>query len=133
MAKNEKITKRDYYENIKAVLAGDEVGIAREELIAFCDKELTNLANKSERAKAAAAKKREAGDILTDTVRSVLTEDLQTVPEIVEAIGDENITNAKVIYRLNALFNKGEVRKEVIVASNEEGGRAKRFTAYALV
>ena len=56
------------------------------------------------------AKEKEA-DTLIDEVLAVLTDELQTIAQVVAAIGKEEVTPAKVSYRLNKLVKEGYAEK----------------------
>ena len=68
---NEKMTKTEKYEAIRAILV--EAG-ADEELVALCDHEVELIAAKAEKAKARAAEKKADGDELRATIESLLTD-----------------------------------------------------------
>lgn len=102
--------KRDMYVMIREVIENSDVE-DKEILIDFIDKQVNILDNKAEKAKERAAERRAAGDELRANVKSVLTNDFQTVDEITEQIEGEEITKAKVIARLGQLVKMGEVEK----------------------
>ena len=125
MANTEKkITKRDYYEEIKALLP-DNVGI-----VEFCDNEIALLDSKAEKAKARNAKKKAEGDALLTAVADVLTEDFQTIADITGKIDSDDVTNAKVQARLKKLVDSGVAVKEQI--SIEVDGKKTKKMGYAL-
>lgn len=100
-------TKRDKLNAIIDLLGDNE------ELVEFCKAEIALLDKKAEKAKEAAAKKKAAGDELSDLVESLLTDEYQSIGEITEQIGDEAITARKVGYRLSKLENAE--KDEIIV------------------
>ena len=83
---------------------------------------------KAEKAKAARAEKKAQGDELQAKVLEVVTEEFQSAQEITDAIGDAEVTKAKVQYRLTQLFNAGTVVKDVV--KNEE--TKAKVTVYKL-
>ena len=105
-----KLTKKDYYSLIKEVLEVAEIE-AKDELLAFVDKQLEMIENKAEKAKVRAAEKRAAGDELRGVIKSVLTDEFQTADAITSQIDGEDITRAKVIARLGQLVKNGEAEK----------------------
>jgi len=105
-----KLTKKDYYSLIKDALEAVEIE-AKDELLAFVDKQVEMIENKAEKAKARAAEKRAAGDELRGVIKSVLTDEFQTADEITSQIDGEDITRAKVIARLGQLVKNGEAEK----------------------
>lgn len=116
-----KMTKKDYFEEIKTVLE-DAKETALAEVIAH---EIALLENKAIKNKERAEARKIAGDELRDTISNILIDDLQTVDEIVEQIDDEEITKAKVVARLTQLVNLNEAIKEQI--KTEDG---KKVMAY---
>ena len=112
MEKN--ITKKDYFTAILALL--DEVelsdhvtGVTSGMAIEFCEKELTALETKAQKAKERAAAKKNEPDALTEAILSVLRADkYQTIPEITVQVTEliPGTTNAQVTYRLSRVLVK---------------------------
>ena len=112
MEKEEKrITKRDNYEALKEIVEKSNVENA-EMLVEFINKQIEMIDNKSAKAKEKAAEKRAEGDELRAVIKSVLTNEYQTVDTITAQIEGEDITKAKVVARLTQLVNNGEAVKE---------------------
>ena len=112
MEKEEKrITKRDNYEALKEIVEKSNVEKA-EMLVEFINKQIEMIDNKSAKAKEKAAEKRAEGDELRAVIKSVLTNEYQTVDAITTQIEGEDITKAKVVARLTQLVNNGEAVKE---------------------
>lgn len=124
MENEKKMTKRDYYEEILSILTEEN---GSQELVDFVQNQIDTLDKRAEKAKERAAEKRAEGDELRETVKSVLTNDFQTVETIVTALDNEEITKAKVIARLTQLVNLGEVEKTDI---KDESGKTRK--AYKL-
>lgn len=124
--KTVKITKRDNFTAIAAFLA--EAG--KTEWADVITHEIELLDNKAAKAKATAAKKKVEGDALRDTVQGVLTDELQTIADITAQIDGDDISTAKVQYRLNALVANGIARKEQVVVG--EGESKRKLMSYAL-
>jgi hypothetical protein len=120
-----KVTKRENFEAIIAVL--NDAG--REDLAKVVAHEIELLDNKAAKAKAKAAEKKTEGDALRNAVQAVLTDELATIKEITEKVEGEDITSAKVQFRLNALVNAGIARKEQITVG--EGDSKRKLMAYA--
>lgn len=116
-----KMTKKDYFEEIKTVLE-DAKEIALAEVMAH---EIALLENKAIKNKERAEARKIAGDELRDTISNILIDDLQTVDEIVEQIDDEEITKAKVVARLTQLVNLNEAIKEQI--KTEDGKKVMTY------
>ena len=118
-----KLTKRDFYEMIKEIVAEDE------NLVAFCDKEIAAIDAKAEKAKERAAAKRAEGDALREAVQNVLTNEFQTIDAIYGQVEGEEVTKAKVTARLTQLV-KAEIAEKTDVKNEETGETVK---AYKLV
>ena len=101
-----KITEREMYTMISELLEGNE------DVVAFCEKKIAALDKKAENAKVKAAEKKAAGDELRARVEGVLTDEWQTIAEVVAALDDEEVTASKVTYRLNALVDLGVAVKD---------------------
>ena len=108
MADVKKVTKKEMFTEIKAVLETVE---GSEELVTFVEKQIEALDNEAAKAKERKAKK-VAEDTLKDTVASLLTDEFQTAEAIVDAIGDEEVSKAKVVNRLSKLIADGVAVKE---------------------
>ena len=121
-----KMTKKDYYEMLKTTVEGIEVE-NKKDLLAFIDRELELIENKSVKAKERAAEKRAEGDELRAAVKSILTTENQTIDEIFGQIEGEDLTRAKIVARLTQLVKAGEAKKEEV--KSEDG---KRIMVYAL-
>ena len=101
-----KITEREMYTMISELLEGNE------DVVAFCEKKIAALDKKAENAKVKAAEKKAAGDELRARVEGALTDEWQTIAEVVAALDDEEVTASKVTYRLNALVDLGVAVKD---------------------
>lgn len=135
-----KITKRDRYVEIADLVAlakeqGFE-GFDFEGLTEFCEKEIDALARKAEKAKETAAKKKAESDELTDIVLSELTDELEPIADIVVRVaaheGYEDVTGAKVSYRLSALSKEGKATKGEVVIPATETSKKRTVVAYSL-
>lgn len=120
---NEKMTKTEKYEAIRAILV--EAG-ADEELVALCDHEVELIAAKAEKAKARAAEKKADGDELRATIESLLTDTPQTAEELLAQIDGEDLTKAKIVSRMGQLVKLGLASKGQI----DSNGR--KVMAYTL-
>ena len=100
----EKITKRDMYEAIIGAMKTGEIKYAPDEVIAFCQNEIELLDKKAAKAKERAAAKSAENDEIMDKVRDFLSpNDFMPIADVVKAIGDPDLTAAKVQYRLRKL------------------------------
>ena len=121
-----KITKRENFLNIVEIL----VEAGHEDLAKVIEHEIELLDNKAAKAKATAAKKKVEGDALRDAVQAVLTDELATIAEVTAKVEGEDVTQAKVQFRLNALCNAGIARKEQVTVG--EGEAKRKLMAYAV-
>lgn len=127
-----KITKKDYYAMLKEIVEESkdiETEISKEELLEFIDKQVASINTKAEKAKEKAAEKKANGDELREIVQSVLTEEYQTIDNIVSQIEGEEITKAKITARLTSLVKAGLATKSDV--KNEETGKTQK--AYKLI
>lgn len=129
-----KITNKDRYIAIVSLLTGAETEIPTEDLVEFCEKQIDALDRKSVKAKEKAAERKEASDELTEAIYDVLTDVAQTIPQILDALGDEELTNAKISNRCAKLAKAGRVVKsEVVIPGDKEvGTKTRKLVAYAL-
>lgn len=128
-----KVTKRERYEAIKTLCSmAENVGdLDIDGIIAFCDKEIETLDARAEKAKERAAIKRAEGDELMEIVYNALTDEFESRDTITARINDENITAAKVTYRLTSLVREGRaVKDEATVAGAD--GKNRRISVYKL-
>ena len=121
-----KITKKDNFNAIIEILT--EVG--REDLAKVIEHEIELLDAKSSKAKATAAKKKAEGDALRDAVQAVLTDELQTIADITAKVEGEDVSAAKVQYRLNVLVGTGIAVKEQVTIG--EGESRRKLMAYRI-
>lgn len=130
----EKITKRDMYEAIIEAVNSGEWKYDAAEVVEFCEKEIGNLDKKAAKAKEAAAKKRAEGDELTDAVRAALSTDtFEPIADIAARIQGEDVTVAKVTYRLTQLVKNGEAEKSEITIPGGEGVKARKIQGYRIL
>lgn len=106
------MTNKEMYEQIKGKLTDAEE-------VAFIDAQIAALDRKAAKAKERAAERKAAGDELREKIYNVLTNDLQTIAQIIVATGIEDLTPAKVSSRLGQLVELEKVTKEKI--KNEDG------------
>ena len=86
--------------------------VTAEDVTAFVETTLAQIAAKAEKNKERAAAKRQAGDELRAQVLGFVTEEWQTRDEIAANFDDEDVTPAKVGARLTQLVADGSVVKE---------------------
>ena len=130
----EKITKREMFEALVEAANGAEFKFTAEELIAFAENEIALLDKKAVKAKERAATKKAEGDELTEAVRAAMSaEEFEPIADIAARIEGEDVTVAKVQYRLTQLVKNGEAEKEQITIPGGEGQKARKIMAYKLI
>ena len=127
----EKITKRDMYEAIIGAMETGEIKYAPDEVIAFCQNEIELLDKKAAKAKERAAAKSAENDEIMDKVREVLSpNDFMPIADVVKAIGDPDLTAAKVQYRLRKLAEANEAEETEVTIAGVEGTKPRKVVAY---
>ena len=130
----EKITKREMFEAIIALATGGEMKYEAEAFVNFCENEISLLDKKAAKAKERAATKKAEGDELTEAVRAAMSvEEFEPIADIAARIEGEDVTVAKVQYRLSQLVKNGEAEKEQITVPGGEGQKARKIMAYKLI
>ena len=119
MEKAKKVTKAEHFAELKAIVERVEPENA-EALIAFIDKEVAAIENQAAKAKEKAAEKRAEGDALRAKIEGLLTDEFQTIADITAAVGDEEVTPAKVTARLTQLVNAGLAEKAQVTAGSRK-------------
>jgi hypothetical protein len=109
----EKKTKAMFFADLKDIVMESEVE-GKDEYIEFLDKQIDLLAARAEKAQAKAAEAKEKSDELTEAIAGVLTDEFQTVDQIVDAFNDEAVTRNKVTARLAKLVKAERAEKESI-------------------
>lgn len=123
----EKMTKAMWFEEIKAVVEASDYE-KKDEAVEFIDKQLELIASKAEKARERAAKTKAEGDELREAVRAVLTDEFQTIDDIVAQVAEEGVTKAKVTARLTQLVKAEMAEKDQIKADD-----GRKVMAYRLV
>ena len=127
----EKITKRGMYEAIIGAMETGEIKYAPDDVIAFCQNEIELLDKKAAKAKERAAAKSAENDEIMDKVRDVLSpNDFMPIADVVKAIGDPDLTAAKVQYRLRKLAEANEAEKTEVTIAGVEGTKPRKVVAY---
>lgn len=135
-----KTTKRDFYTTLLDMIAeAKAANFGSYDYDALTDgvnKEIAGLDKRAEQAKARAAKAKQEGDELRETIYGVLTDEPQTMAEILAAVqnvtGDTTLTTNKLVPRLSALADETvgkAVRTEVTIKATE-GGKSRTLAAY---
>lgn len=129
----EKITKREMYESIIAMMNGGEQKYEASAYIDFCQNEIDLLDKKAAKAKERAAAKRAEGDELTDAVRAALGEDFEPIADIAARVDFPDVTVAKVTYRLGQLVKNGEAEKKELTIDGGEGQKKRKVQGYKAI
>lgn len=139
----EKITKRQMYtaminfanEGSFSFDAGDGeiMVVAPDEIIAFAENEIALLDKKAAKAKETAAKKKTEADALTDVIAQALGEDFEPIADIAARIEGDDVTVAKVTYRLNKLVELGLAEKQAIKVPGSDGKKSRTIQGYKAV
>ena len=119
------MTKREMYDVIESVFSTIDNEHSAD-ILEMVSKERAALDRKNAKAKERAAEKRAAGDELRMAVKDVLGSEPMTIGEIIEALGDESLTPAKITARTRQLVAAGEVEKSMVKADG------RKLTAYTL-
>ena len=126
-----KMTKRDKFEMIKTMCGYVDVdGIDTDMIIDFCDAEIAAMDKRAMQSRERAAEKR-AADTLIDAVYAALSDEFATRAEITERVSGDDVTIAKVGYRLTSLVKDGKAVKEEATIVGEDG-KNKRMSVYKL-
>lgn len=139
----EKITKRQMYtaminfanEGSFSFDAGDGeiMVVAPDEIVTFAKNEIALLDKKAAKAKETAAKKKTEADALTDVIAQALGEDFEPIADIAARIEGDDVTVAKVTYRLNKLVELGLAEKQAIKVPGSDGKKSRTIQGYKAV
>lgn len=126
-----KVSKRDYLTAIIEAMHTGNIKYDPNDVIAFCEHEIELLDKKTAKAKERAAAKRAEGDELTEQIYNVLYDDeFMTIPEIVKALGDENVSAQRASYRLRSLVESHRAEKTEVSIPGADGGKSSKRVAY---
>lgn len=101
----------------------DMVTISEADAKAFATHEIDLLDRRAAKAKETKAAKAAEPDEFAETILATLTDEFQTAGDIVAAIGNEDLSVSKAVYRLNALVEDGRAVKEDIKIEGVKGTR----------
>lgn len=126
--KEKKLSKLDRFAQIKDILSGLDFE-DKDEVLAFIDNEVRLIVNKREKSKENAAKKKEEGDALRQTILDILPTDRHVIiDEIVTMLDMDGVTRQKVSSRLGQLAKLGLVTKETVTTEDK-----RRIVGYCRV
>lgn len=126
----EKVTKREMFVEIK-VLAEDA---GREDVVAFCDKEIASLDAKALKAKERAAAKKAETDALKVLVADTLTDEFATIADITAKVAetDAEATVGKVTNRLTKLVAEEIAEKTELTIPGKDGAKARKVKGFRI-
>ena len=136
-----KLTKKDFYNALinyatngtMEIEKNDETyEITADELLKFAKREIELIDNKAAKAKERASKTTAATDALSEKVANVLTDEFQSIADVVILVNDDDATLSKVTYRLNALVKAGTAEKGEIKIPGGDGQKTRKITGYRL-
>lgn len=131
MENTTKITKKMRYEGLINILKNIGADV---EYIEFCENEIALLDKKAVKAKEAAAKKKAESDELMDAVEAALSSDeFESIATITSRIEGDEVTTAKVTYRLTQLVKNGVAEKQEISIAGGEGTKARKLNGYRAI
>ena len=126
-----KITKRDRYNEIIAILAGIE---GTSDLIDFCEAEIELLNKKAAKVKEAAAAKKAEVDPLTEAVKAALTDEFKTIADVTAALDPAlDATPSKVSNRLSGLVKAGAAEDTMVSVPGVDGAKARKVKGYRAI
>lgn len=128
---DKKITKIEKFAMIREIL--ESLPDVNDMLLEFVDAESAALTRKSAKAKARASEKKTELDSLALSVLDALTQEPKTRDELAEAIGDSEVTPAKVGARLNKLVEMGYADRTEIPSVTPSGKKTTRKAYIAVI
>ena len=131
-----KVTKKSNLNSLIALISAAQIaGVTGDfdfnALTAYCTNEINLLDKKAAKAKETAAAKKAEKDELCVAVEAVLTDEFQTRDEVTSHIEGEDVTVAKVGYRLTKLVELGVAEKTEVSVPGADG-KARKVVAYRL-
>ena len=114
-----------------AIVEGTFEDLDVDTIVAWAQKKIDSLDHKAAKAKERAAAKKAESDELTDAVIAAVGPDFETIADIAARIDGEDVTVAKVSYRLNAAFKAGTLEKGELTLDGE-GNKKRKVVAYRM-
>lgn len=128
----EKIVKREMYSALLAMADGETFKYSMDDLRVFAQNEIDLLDKKAAKAKERAAAKKAEQDELGEIVKSLLTDEWQTLADLAAQIDGDDVSAAKVQARLKKMIDAGEVVKAQVEIPATETTKKSKKMAYAL-
>jgi urease accessory protein UreF len=108
-----KVTKKDNYVDLISIVENSDASEERKsELVDFLNKQIEQVEQKAAKAKERREATKDAGDDLLKAVKAVITDEWQSVDNIVASIDVEDATKAKIVARLTKLVKAEEIVKD---------------------
>ena len=125
-----KATKKDCFATLRTLVeaAGNN---EYDYLLEFIDKEVNTLEARAEKAKERAEKKKAEGDEFRATVYELVTDEPQTLDQLVVALDDPEVSRQKIVARLTQLVKSGFVEKDLVKDGKRKVTTYKRVAADA--
>jgi len=117
MEKSKEVTKKVVLEAVRVmaqdmadIMVGDVV-VTADDVIDYAERTIAQIENKNAKARERAAKAKAEGDVLTQAIEAVLTDEPKTIAEIQDEVGVEDATVAKIVSRLGSLRRDGKIER----------------------
>lgn len=127
----EKMTRKEMFAEIR--ILGEDAG--REDVVAFCDKEIASLDAKALKAKERQAAKKAEADTLKDLIASVLTDEFATIADITAKVSetDSEATVGKVTNRLTKLCTEEIAERTELTIPGKDGTKSRKVKGFRLL
>ncbi|AXF52445.1 MAG: hypothetical protein [Caudoviricetes sp.] len=125
-----KTTKVEWFEILKGIV-NESAHEKKEELIEFIDKQIEATIKRNTRQAQYKSKKAKEPDGLYDAVNNLLTDEFQTVDDILNQVDRTcfpNVTKNKVVSRLKKIVDEGRAEKK---EKSVEGSRLMHYKRIA--
>ena len=129
-----KVTKKDVLAVVAKLAEGmapaeiGDVVVTEADVLDYVEKTITQIDNKNAKARERAAKAKAEGDALVKAIEAVLTEEPKTVAEILDEVGVEDATTAKIVARVGKLVRDGFAERTEVKAAD-----GRKLKAYSLI
>ena len=108
-----KMTKMERFQALKTFVE-NSTSEMKNEFIELIDGEIEAIERRKAAAKVRAEQKKAESDALTDAIYACMTDDAQTVEDILENVDFEDVTRNKITARIGKLIKAGLVMKQTI-------------------
>lgn len=131
MKKIDHVTKKDVLSAIATIITEDfevqvgDVTVTAADVINYVDVTIAQIDHKNEKAKERADKRKVEGDTVRDKIEAILTNEYKTIKNIIDELGDEDLTPGKVSARMGQLCKLNRAHRTKVKDGN------RNITAYA--